>query len=162
MQKQQVQDYTAPADTLLRMFADRQYYERKYKAMGYQSITVLEHEAKDGQFRIKVRFQAEAKLPLPAIARKFVQGMQTIVQEERWDLTQCKGLLLVDIQGLPIKVSAQTQLREAPRGARVELNWDVRCAVPLIGAKLEDVMLAELQARAVADCEASRKLVADY
>lgn len=162
MQKEQLQDYAKPAETLLRMFADRQYYERKYQALGYRAVTVLEHEAQGQSFRIKVRFQAEAKLPLPAIARRFVSGTQTIVQEDRWDFAQRKGQLLIDIQGLPIKVSAATHLRDTPHGAVNVLNWDVRCAVPLIGTKLEEVMLAELWARAVADLEASQKLVADY
>lgn len=162
MRKEQIQQYTRPAHILLKMLADRRYYERKYAALGYQAIDVLEHEASDDRFRIKVRFQAEPKLPLPGIARKFVSGLQTVVQEDRWDLSTSTGLLLIDLHGLPIKVSADMSLRDKPKGAVNLLNWDIRCAIPLIGAKLEAVMLAEVQARVDSDLEASHGLIVHY
>ncbi|WP_028007099.1 DUF2505 domain-containing protein [Solimonas flava] len=163
MKHEQKQTFDKPPETVIRMFGDRRYFERKYELLGFRDIEVLEHEAAGDRFRIRVRYTAGADIPLPDFARKFVSGDITIVQEDRWDLAKKTGRLEVDLRGLPVKVGADMALVGLGKGGAANtLSWDVRCSIPLVGGKLEKLLLADIEAKADADLAASRKILADY
>lgn len=163
MKHEQKQTFDKPPETVIRMFGDRRYFERKYELLGFRDIEVLEREAAGDRFRIRIRYTAGADIPLPDFARKFLSGDITIVQEERWDLAKMTGRLDVDLRGVPIKVGADMTLDgHGKGGAAKTLNWDVRCSIPLVGGKLEKLLLADIGAKADADLAASRKILADY
>lgn len=162
MQQQQILQYHKPLAVLVRMLADPSFYLRKYQALGFEDVAVLEQEHKAQQFRIRAHFLAEPALPLPGLAKKFVNGAQDVTQEDCWDFAKASGELRVEIRNLPITIVAAMQLSDTPQGARNTLLWDVRCAVPLIGSKLEEIMLAELQEKVSRDVQISLPMLADY
>jgi len=163
MKHEQKQTFDKPASTVIRMFADRRYFERKYQLLGFRNVEVLEHHLDDKSFRIRVRYTATASVPLPDFARKFVPGDVNVEQEDRWDLVKRVGRIEVQPGGLPVKVTADMKLQDHGAGGAVNvLSWDVRCSIPLIGGKLEKVLISDIEAKADADLAASRQVLADY
>ncbi|WP_028081425.1 DUF2505 domain-containing protein [Solimonas soli] len=163
MKHEQKQTFEKPAATVIRMFGDRRYFERKYELLGFKNVEVLEHRLAGDDFSIRIRYTTAASVPLPDFARKFISGDITIVQEDRWNLARRVGRLEVDLRGLPVKVAADMKLGEHGKGGAANtLSWDVRCTIPLIGGKLEKLLVADIEAKADADLAASRRILADY
>ena len=140
--------FDKPAATVIKMFSDRAYFERKYKELGGWDIEVLEHEKSATKFRIKVRYSMKSNVPLPDFAKKFVAAEMNIVQRDSWDLGKRIGKLEVELRGLPLTVEAAMKLADISGGSANILSWDVRCGVPLFGGKLEKLLLSDIQAKA--------------
>ena len=162
MKYEQKQTFDKPAATVIRMFGDRRYFERKYAELGFRNVEVLDHEKDGDRFSIRIRYTAGASVPLPDFAKKFVSAEMNIVQRDSWDLGKRIGKLEVELRGLPLTVEAAMKLADIAGGSANTLSWDVRYGVPLIGGKLEKLLLSDIQAKADADLAASRKILADY
>jgi hypothetical protein len=154
--------FDKPAATVMKMFADRAYFERKYKALSYWNIEVLEHEKSDKKFRIKARYTTKNDAPLPDFAKKFLGDSTVITQSDTWDIEKRTGRLDIEIKGAPVKVMAEMSLKDEAKGSANTLHWNVSCGIPLIGGKLEKLITEDIQSKAKADIAASRKLLADY
>ncbi|HVT36340.1 MAG TPA: DUF2505 domain-containing protein, partial [Nevskiaceae bacterium] len=98
--------FDKPAATVIKMFSDQKYFERKYKDLGGWDINVLECEKSDKKFRIKVRYTMKSNVPLPEFAKKFVPDTAVITQTDSWDIASRTGRLEADIKGAPVKVAA--------------------------------------------------------
>lgn len=154
--------FEQPAATVLRMYTDRSFFERKYKGAGAWDVEVLEHEKSERHFRIKCRFNMKSDAPLPDFARKFIGESISVVQQDAWDLQKLTGRIETEIRGAPVKISADMALRDEGEGSANELRWNVSCAIPLIGGKLEKVVAQDLQAKSGKDYEITRKILKDY
>lgn len=162
MKYEQKQSFDKPASTVIKMFGDRKYFERKYAALGFKNVEVLEHEKNGDQFTICIRYTASADVPLPDFAKKFVPAEMHITQRDSWDLKKKTGRLEVELRGMPLKVGAAMKLVDEAKGGVNVLSWEVTCAIPLIGGKLEKLLISDIQAKADADLAASRAILADY
>lgn len=162
MKQEFKQTFSKPSDTVIKMFGDRKYFERKYAELGFKNVQVLEHEAKGDQFTIRIRYTAAADVPLPDFAKKFVPAEMTITQRDSWDLKKKVGKIEVELAGLPLKVGATMHLADEGKGASNTLAWEVKCSVLLIGGKLEKLLMSDIEAKAGADLAASRKILGDY
>jgi hypothetical protein len=151
-----------PAATVIKMFGDRSYFERKYKEVGAWDIEVLEHEKTDKQFRIKVRYTMKSEAGLPDFAKKFIGDSSVITQTDAWDLVKKTGRIEAEIKGAPVKVSAEMSLRDEGQGSANLLKWTVSCGIPLLGGKLEKIISEDIQAKSRNDLAVSRKLLAGY
>src|SRR3546814_20708456 len=86
----------------------------------------------------------------------------SITQRDSWDLKKRTGQLEVEVRGVPIKIAATMRLADEGKGSANTLSWNVSCGIPLIGGKLEKLLISDIQAKADADLAASRKILADY
>ncbi len=155
------QTFTQDADTVMRMFCDRSYFERKYQQTA-ESYEILECEQTADHFRIKARLKMRSSAPLPGFAKKFVAETMTVVQEDSWDANTRRGQLSVEIAGAPVSIQADMALVEQGEGAANKMHWTVTCKVPLVGGKLEKLIADDIRQKAPRDLEVSRELVADY
>lgn len=162
MKYQETQAFDRAVQTVLAMFVDRRYFERKSARLGYREAQVLEFRQDARQSCLRLRYQATARLPLPDFARRFVPGLQAVTETHQWDLPSATGHLGIEIAGLPLRIGVDMRLQQTETGCENRLDWDIHCAVPLIGAKLENLLQAELQARSAADYAASLQLLAHY
>lgn len=154
--------FNKPAATVIKMFSDRAYFERKYKALGFTGIEVVEHEKTDKQFRIKVRYTAKNDVQVPDLLKKFMPGSITVVQEDRWDLARMTGRLDVEIKGTPVKVACEMTLKDEGKGSANHLKWTITSSVPLVGGKLEKLTADDIQAKAANDVATTQRILADY
>lgn len=154
--------FDKPAATVLKMFSDKAYFERKYQELGYTNIEVLEHSADAKKFRIKVRYSAPNSAPLPDFAKKFLGETNTVVQSDAWDLERKTGRLEAEIKGVPVKVSADMRLADEGGGSSNTLKWNLSCGIPFIGGKLEQVVAGDIQAKGKTDLAKSREILKSY
>jgi hypothetical protein len=162
MQFEQKHDFDKPAATVMTMYADRRFFERKYAAVGGWDIQVLEHELTPQRFRIKCRYTTRNETAMPDFAKKLMGAETMITQEDVWDIAKRAGRLQIEIKGVPAKISAEMRLVEEGKGGVNRMQWSVSCGVPLIGGKLEKVIAEDINRRSAADLAASRKILADY
>ncbi|HUS23982.1 MAG TPA: DUF2505 domain-containing protein [Candidatus Binatia bacterium] len=162
MQFNDKHSFDKPAASVLKMFSDRGYFERKYKELGFRSIEVLEHVAEAGRFRIKVRYAAKSDAPIPEFAKRFLGETNVVTQTDTWDLAKKIGRIEAEIRGVPVKVHADMTLKDEAAGASNLLKWNVVCGIPLLGGKLEQVVAGDIQAKAKLDLAKSRELLKGY
>ena len=153
--------FDKPAATVIKMFSDRAYFERKYKELKVDDLEVLECEKSGNKFRIKCRYKITNNA-IPDFAKKFMGDKSTVTQQDSWDTAPMTGRLEIEIKGAPVKVSADMSLKNEGTGSANHLKWNVSCGIPLIGGKLESVISDDIKSRAKADIAASRKILADY
>jgi hypothetical protein len=154
--------FDRPAATVIKMFSDKAYFERKYRELGFQNIEVLEHAADGKKFRIKVRYSAPLNAPLPDFAKKFLAANNVITQSDSWDLEKKTGRLEAEIRGVPVKVVADMKLTDDGAGSANTLKWDLSCGIPFIGGKLELLVGGDIQAKSKTDMAKSRELLKGY
>lgn len=154
--------FDKPAATVMKMFSDKAYFERKYQALGFTNIEVVEHEKSATKFRIKVRYDAKNTVAVPDFAKKFIPGTASITQVDAWDLTKMTGRIEAEIKGAPVKVVCNMTLKDEGKGAANHLKWEISCGIPLIGGKIEKVTAEDIQAKAANDVATTRKILADY
>jgi hypothetical protein len=162
MQFNEKHSFEKPAATVLRMFSDKAYFERKYKELGFTSVQVLEHSADARKFRIKVRYLAPNSAPVPDFARKFLGEKNEVTQSDTWDLEKKTGLLTAEIKGVPVKVSAEMVLKDEGAGSTNTLKWNLSCGIPLLGGKLEQIVGGDIQSKSKTDLAKSRELLKGY
>ncbi len=154
--------FNKPAATVLKMFSDRAYFERKYKDLGFWNIEVLEHDKTDKKFRIKVRYSAKNDAALPEFAKKFMAESNVVTQSDTWDLERKTGRLEAEIRGVPVKVAADMTLKDEGAGCANHLKWNLSCGIPLIGGKLEQVVGDDIKAKSKTDVAKSVALLSNY
>lgn len=154
--------FDKPAAAVMTMFSDRDYFERKYKALGFTDIHVLEHNKSDQKFRIKVRYTAANDVALPEFAKKFIPSSMVVTQQDAWDLKRMTGRIDVEIRGTPVKVACDMSLKDEPKGSANSLKWTVSCGIPLVGGKLEQLTADDIKAKAGSDIATTRRILADY
>ena len=161
-QYEERQSFDQPTETVLRMFSDRAYFERKYAASGGWDIQVLEHERSGKRFRIKCSYSRKPDAEVPGFARKIIGDAVHLTQEDVWDLETATGHLDIRIRNTPIRMGAGMCVAGEPGGCVNLLRWTLTCAVPLVGSKLEQLLATEMRNKAAADLEISRRLLAAY
>jgi hypothetical protein len=154
--------FDRPAATVLKMFSDKAYFEKKYQALGYRNIEVLEHKADAKRFRIKVRYSAPNSAPVPDFAKKFLGETNTVTQSDTWDLEKKTGRLEAEIKGVPVKVAADMKLVDEGSGSANTLKWSLDCGIPFVGGKLEQIVAADIQSKAKGDLAKSREILKGY
>src|SRR5258708_6534461 len=162
MQFNEKHTFDQPAATVLRMFSDRAYFEKKYQALGYRNIEVLEHSADARRFRIKVRYSAPNSAPVPDFAKKFLGENNVVTQSDTWDLDKKTGRLEAEIKGVPVKVAADMKLADEGGGSANTLKWNLSCGIPLIGGKLEQIVGSDIQNKAKTDLARTREILKNY
>ena len=154
--------FDRPAAAVLKMFSDKAYFEKKYAALGYRNIEVLEHKADAKKFRIKVRYTAPNSAPVPDFAKKFLGETNVVTQTDAWDLDRRTGRLEAEIRGVPVKVAADMKLADEGAGSANALKWSLDCGIPFVGGKLEQLVAADIRSKAQGDLATSRELLKAY
>ena len=154
--------FDQPAATVMRMFSDKAYFERKYQDLGFRNVQVLEHTVDARKFRIKVRYSAPNSAPLPDFAKKFLGETNEITQSDTWDLEKKTGRIEAEIKGVPVKVFADMKLADEGAGSANTLKWSLSCGIPFIGGKLEEVVAGDIKGKSKADLAKSREILKSY
>lgn len=137
--------YPASRDVVLRMFADRDFHERKLQHMGIESFEVLEHEAGQGRFRIKIARNVPINLP----GLKKASGTSRVVHTEDWDLDSGTATINAEPKGMPLEMRCAARIDDDGADACiVHYDWEIKASVPVVGRKLEQFVATDMEARA--------------
>lgn len=141
---------TTPEDMIVR-YASREFFEKKYAALGAQNIQVLDMQHTADQFSIQVRFDIKSDAPMPDMAKKLIGETSTVTQRDSWNLKAKTGRIDCEIKGLPGKVSAEMKLLAGGKGVINQLDWEIKCSIPLIGGKIEGMVAEDIKAKSARD-----------
>lgn len=154
--------FDQPAATVMKMYADRNFFDRKYKEVAAIECELLDHQKSDARVSVKYRLVMKSDAPLPAVAKKILGDTVKMTQQDAWDLAKRTGRIDVEIKNAPIKLFADMKLIEENGKAVNVQSWTVTCNLPLVGGKIEAAIAEDIKAKSKRDLIASRKIVLDY
>ena len=154
--------FDKPAATVMKMYSDRAFFDRKYKLIGALECELMDHQKSDAIAMVKYRLVMKSDAPLPEVAKKIMGDTVKMTQQDSWDLAKRIGRLDIDIKNAPLKVFADMKLIEENGKAVNVQSWTVSCSIPLVGGKIEAAIAEDIRAKSRRDLEASRKILVDY
>lgn len=154
--------FDQPADTVMKMYSDRAFFDRKYKEVQALECELLDEQKSASRCSVKYRLVMKSDAPLPEVAKKIMGDTVKMVQQDSWDLSKRTGRLEIEIKGAPIKIFADMKLiEENGKGVNVQ-SWNIVCNIPLVGGRIEAAIAEDIKAKSRRDLAASRKIIADY
>lgn len=102
---------------------------------------------------------------LPGFARRVVGDAVTMVQEQSWHghVPPVKGELRIHLEGLPGKITVDLTLRDiAPGRSALEATGHVEVGIPLIGGRLEKMLVGKAEEAFEKSAIAIREYVAEH
>ncbi|MGQ0699331.1 MAG: DUF2505 domain-containing protein [Panacagrimonas sp.] len=154
--------FDQPAATVMKMYADRAFFDRKYQALAAIECELLDHQLSVDRALVKYRLVMKSDAPLPEVAKKILGENVKMTQQDAWNLAKRTGRIDIEIKGAPIKVFADMRLiEENGKGVNVQ-NWTVSCGIPLVGGKIEAAIAEDIRIKSKRDLAASRKIIPDY
>lgn len=152
--------YPAPSATVLKMFMDKDFHQKKLGVLGITKSRVLEHDANGDDFRIKV----ERKVPLnaPGMVSKFVPAEATVVSEEKWNRASKSGQVKVAPQGVPVDISCKARFADDAQGCTITYAFEVNARVPLVGGALEKFIASDMETKFADEAKAAITLLGPY
>jgi hypothetical protein len=131
--------YDADVETVYALITDADFMNRKYEAIGGRDVAVDKTDTDGGGCELVTR--RTMTVDLPGFAKKVMQPSNTAVQRETWGSVQRDGSrvcnYVVEVQGLPSKVSGTVVLSADGDGTCQVIDADVKVSIPLLGGRLE-------------------------
>lgn len=153
-------EFPFSADTVLTHYTCPDFLARKYAALGREQVEVLEHHAAGDERRLQLRYlEPTASDRLPDFAQKFLRAQTVMQQTTHWDLAARSGRIELDPEG-PARMHCQLRIEDIDGGSRLSLDWEIKVSVPLVGGKLEKVLMQGMQEKSRNDERVSRELMA--
>ena len=130
--------YDATPDAVLAMLTDPAYWDKVAEATGALSSTATVTTVETGATKVVVD-QEQAVQGVPSFAKKFVGESTRAINTMLW-----KGLSAAyDVQtpGKPTSMSGTATIVARGTGSGLVYDLDVKASVPLIGGKLEKLVV---------------------
>ena len=135
--------YDATPEAVFAMLSDPAFREKVAEAQEVVSVEVRLTPTSDG-FSL-VNDQVQNTKDLPALAKKIAGDTTQAVITEEWS-TPTGGSLSITAPGKPTKAEGTITLQPAGAGTSELVELDVKVKVPLIGGKLEQLMVDNIEA----------------
>lgn len=133
--------YDASPDEVYEMLADPAFRERVSAALDVVSADVA-IDRRDEGFSL-VNDQVQRTGELPAFARTFTGETTRAIQIEEWP-DSTGGTVRIDAPGKPSSIVGTIALVPAGTGTTEVVELDVKVKVPLVGGKLEGLLVDRL------------------
>ena len=135
--------YDAAPDAVFAMLSDRAYREKVLEARAEVVSYEVSLELSGAGFTL-VTHQVQDTAGLPSIAKKFAGDTTQAVVTETWKDGSGATVEIV-APGKPTKTTGTLSLKAAGSGTVEVVDLDVKVKVPLIGGKLEALVVAEIE-----------------
>jgi uncharacterized protein YndB with AHSA1/START domain len=135
--------YDAPPADVFAMLSDPEFRERVCEAQHAVSYAVRVEPAGAG---MNITVETEQNTAgLPSIAKKIVGDTTRAILSETWK-DGSGGTVSITAPGKPTSAGGTVRLVEAGEGTTEVVELDVKVKVPLIGGKLEQLMVDTIRA----------------
>jgi len=152
--------YPWPADIVVQVFADQDFFTEKYRRCGAENIRVLAYEHDGGTSHITVERQVRLA-EIPAFARRILPTTLTLVQSDDWDRNSRKGHIDIRLSGVPARISCDMVLTDSDGGAEMSLDFQISVDVPLVGERLARLLALDLKRKFRIDSEQAAIVIAE-
>lgn len=141
--------YSSDLDGMWAMLSDQDYWTKKYESMGASNITFEQFAASDTSLTVQCRRDVPADLP--GFAKKIIGETNHVNQTERWtrsgDSAHCD--ITIEVKNVPGGTTGTMDMKPSGDGTVWDADFDIKISLPLVGGKLEGVMLEETRANFV-------------
>ena len=129
--------YDAPPGDVLAMMADPLFWDRVAEATGALSSTAT--VGTEGETTDVVIDQEQRVAGVPSFAKKFVGDSTRAITTQAWQGT--RATYTVETPGKPTSISGTAPIAENGTGSTLTYDLDVKASVPLVGGKLEKLVV---------------------
>lgn len=125
---------------------DRAFWDDRLAAVGGPGGRITAFEG-DGKKADVTQVQVIAKDLLPQAVTSFLPGDLEIERHELWKRTAdgADGTFTASVAGAPATVEGKMTIRAANTEAALTVNGEVEVKVPLIGGRIEKMIVEQLQ-----------------
>lgn len=163
MKFQETFDFDHPANVILRMFGDADFYEEKYREMAGRAPNILSTRAEGEHFFITVRHALDAgRLKFPDFVKKRIGDELYLRQTDSWQLDSGRGRIDIDIEKAPVTIRIDLNLTGNGAGSQLTLDFDIQASVPLIGGKIEKAVAGPIARHTRKDLTLTNGMAARY
>jgi hypothetical protein len=135
--------YDADLDAMWAMIGSQDYWTQKYESMGAKNVRFDQFDA--GEAALTITSQRDVPADLPGFAKKIIGETNHVTQTERWtrsgDSAHCE--ISIEVKNVPGGTSGTMDMRPSGSGVVWDADFDIKISLPLVGGKLEGVMLEE-------------------
>jgi hypothetical protein len=135
--------YAADLDAMWAMLCSQEYWTKKYESMGAADITFEQFDTSDTAFTVQCRRNVPADLP--GFAKKIIGETNHVKQTETWtrtgDSARCD--ITIEVKNVPGGTTGTMSMASSGAGVVWDADLDIKISLPLVGGKLEGVMLQE-------------------
>jgi len=115
-----------------KLCTELKHQEQVYAQLGGSDVKIK----RDGRApNVKLKISRKEDANPPAAIRKLVPATTEVSHTEDWaaDGDGFAAKIVIDIKGVPVRISGTKALQPAKGGCTVEWNFDVTCGIPLLG-----------------------------
>jgi hypothetical protein len=152
--------YPWPADIVVQVFADQDFFTEKYRRCGAENIRVLAYGNEGGKSHITVERQVRLA-EIPAFARRILPTTLTRIQSDDWDRHSKTGHIDIQLTGVPARITCDMVLADSSDGAQMTLNFQISVNVPLVGERLARLLAVDLKRKFRVDSEQAALIIAE-
>lgn len=136
-----------PAAEVYAAITDEEFLRARLAELGGKSSELTSYSTGADGTRYTLRQTIDAER-LPSVARKVVRGDLVIERTESWSASagngEYSGTVEAAVPGTPGTVRGTTRLTEHPSGSELRMTGSVKVGVPLVGGKLEELIVEQL------------------
>lgn len=156
--------YPADVERVLAMLADEEFLRQKAESLGHGNFSVLQIGEAAGTTTISTK--RTVPVALPDFARKFLSPTNDTTQTDLWSAPAADGsrdgTWSIAVAGAPVRMSGTVRLAPTADGCTNTIRGQLKVSVPLVGGRLEK-MLVEQTGRVIdAEGEFGRRWLAEH
>ena len=150
--------FAATADDVLSTLVDQAFLTARVRDIGGKSAALLDHELAGDTAAFRLRQGVDAGR-LPSAVRSILNGDLVVEREERWRGFESAGR--ATIGGVPAQISSRGQLAGRGGGSELLIRAEVKVSIPLLGGKIEKVVVEQVTKLLAAEAEYAEKWLSE-
>lgn len=156
-------EFNEPIDKVISLYKNERFPLEKYSLLGHRDVMEVARIEKDNTLETTFKFLMAINPDIPSIAKPFVKGHELLVttQNEHWNFEERHGTMNVIFEAFKAITTIRCSMQLEPRGEGCvnKMNWDVECSLALIGNRIAKYISDDVKATAIAEGEATKKLL---
>lgn len=132
---------------------DETYLKEKAAALDHRDFEIVSRNDSGAGATVVTRKQIRADVP--GFAQKFLAEWNTVTQSDAWSAPAGDGTrtctFTVDIKGTPATITGALVLTPEGESTSVDVKVECKVGIPLIGGKVESLIMADLEKTVVAE-----------
>lgn len=154
--------YTKGSDSVIKMFTDTSYFQRKYELQGAEDIKLLDSREDPNDFTVQFERKVPTEVSIPSFAKKLIPQTMTVTQRDSWNASDKTGRLDIELHGLPVDIVVHMSLEDTATGCDLVMHWEIDARVPMMKKKFETLLWEDLRGKMASDTDAGEQLLVDY
>ncbi|HEX2130515.1 MAG TPA: DUF2505 domain-containing protein [Actinophytocola sp.] len=154
--------YPEPVATVYSTLVDEGFLTDRLRAIGGKGAALLDHSRAGDAVTFTLRQGVDAER-LPSAVRSVLGGDLVVERTERWrpDGPRYAADTRVSISGVPGSIQGQSRLGEHGGESLLVVRAEVRVSIPLVGGKLEKVVVEQVTKLLATEAEFAEKWLAE-